>query len=74
MANNNYMRTSERTLTRRSARVREVDGYTALAAQLSTVQKQLGVCCRFSPVYEIMQVIKCKITDIEPKEITIINY
>lgn len=42
MANNNYMRTPERNSTRRSAGVHEVDSYTALAAQLTNIQKQLG--------------------------------
>lgn len=46
IASNNYMRPSERNSIRKAAGVHEVDGYTTLAAQLSAIQKQLGVALK----------------------------
>ncbi|XP_031247431.1 uncharacterized protein LOC116105152 [Pistacia vera] len=42
MATNNYLRSSEQNLPKRVAGVPDVDVYTAFAAQLSAIQKQLG--------------------------------
>ncbi|XP_031288154.1 uncharacterized protein LOC116146838 [Pistacia vera] len=50
MASNNYMRPSERNSTRKAVGVHEVDGYTALAAQFSTIQKQLGVALKVNTI------------------------
>ncbi|XP_031286048.1 uncharacterized protein LOC116144754 [Pistacia vera] len=50
MASNNYMRPLERNVPRRVAEVHEVDGYTALATQLSAIQKQLGVALKVNAI------------------------
>ncbi|KAJ8617556.1 hypothetical protein MRB53_013742 [Persea americana] len=42
MASNNYMKASDRSFPRKSVGVHEVDGFTALSAQLASIQKQLG--------------------------------